>query len=329
MTGEVLDRIPEQLREAVRVALSSAFGSAPVEAHQPMTGGVSGALALRITVKNRDYVLRVEARRSPLRNPHQYTCMRIAAEAGIAPPLHYADAEAGVAIIDYIVAQPMKPHSSRDLAALVAKLHTTSLFPAVGDYRSLIRRMLSHIQSGFAAGLLDAHREHFERTVAAYPWNPAAQVSSHNDPNARNTLFDGNRLWLIDWETAYRNDPLTDVAILAENHAPSPEQAATLLQDYLGRAPSPPEIARLRLMRQMVRLYYAGLLLSPAINPGVPMESLVAPSPEQFRASIARGELSPVSRETLAVMGRMCLATFMAECATSGYEEALRRASET
>ena len=104
MNDRLLDRIPEHLQGAVSTALSAAFGAVPVETHQPMTGGASGALALRITVKDRPYVLRVEARRSPLRNPHQYTCMRIAADAGVAPPLHYADPEAGVAIIDYIVA---------------------------------------------------------------------------------------------------------------------------------------------------------------------------------------------------------------------------------
>jgi aminoglycoside phosphotransferase (APT) family kinase protein len=328
MSDTVLDRIPEHLRDAVKAALSASFGSSSVEAHQPMTGGASGALALRITVKGRDYVLRVEARRSPLRNPHQYTCMRIAAEAGIAPPLHYVDGELGISVIDYIVQQPLAANSLRALATLLSELHATSLFPAVGDYRNLVRRLLTYVQSGFAPGLLDAHRESFERIVAAYPWNPAAHVSSHNDPNARNTLFDGNRLWLIDWETAYRNDPFTDVAILAENHAPSPGEATTLLHEYLGREPRPADIARLRLMRQMVRLYYAGLMLSPAVNPATPMNSLAAPSPGEFRASIASGELSPVSRETLVVLGKVCLAGFISECGAPGYEESLARASE-
>jgi hypothetical protein len=153
-------------------------------------------------------------------------------------------------------------------------------------------------------------------------------VSSHNDPNARNTLFDGRRLWLIDWETAYRNDPLTDVAILAENHAPLPEQATALLGEYLGRTPQPAQVARLRLMRQMVRLYYAALLLSPSVNPVAPIESLVAPTPDEFRASIAGGELAPVSRQTLVVLGKMCLAAFLADCRAPGYEDALARASD-
>ena len=38
-----------------------------------------------------------------------------------------------------------------------------------------------------------------------------------------NILFDGERLWLIDWESAYRNDPLVDVAIVSDSFALSLE----------------------------------------------------------------------------------------------------------
>ena len=335
MKDPVIDRMPEHLREAVQRALSSVFGGALVESHQPMAGGASGALAFLIGVSGRRCVLRVEARRSRIRNPHQYTCMQIASDAGIAPPLRYADAEAGVVIMDYVAEQPLHQYRGgaatllRDLAALVEKLHATSLFPAVVDFRQLIRRMLAHVQSGCANGLLDRHVEAFERVVAAYPWNPAAHVSCHNDPNPRNTLFDGNRLWLIDWETSYRNDPFVDLAILAENHAPSAEQAVGLLHAYLRREPQSAQIARLRLMRQLVRLYYGGLMLSATLNPAAPMEYLAAPTPDEFRAMVASGKLTPASVETMIVLGKMCLGAFATELLSPGYEDALSAASET
>jgi len=63
---------------------------------------------------------------------------------------------------------------------------------------------------------LDPHLEGFETIRAAYPWDASALVSSHNDPNPRNILFDGQRLWLVDWELRFRNDPLTDIAILMQ-----------------------------------------------------------------------------------------------------------------
>jgi Ser/Thr protein kinase RdoA (MazF antagonist) len=153
-------------------------------------------------------------------------------------------------------------------------------------------------------------------------------VSCHNDPNPRNTLFDGRRLWLIDWETAYRNDALADVAILAENYAPSPKEASALFQAYLGMPPGRAQIARLRLMRQLIRLYYAGLLLGAAVNPAAPMESLAAPTPDEFRAMLAAGKLTPGSPETSIALGKMYLGGFVSELRDPGYEESLASASE-
>ncbi len=68
-----------------------------------------------------------------------------------------------------------------------------------------------------APGLLDEHVARFDELVAAYPWHPSTFVSSHNDPNQFNVTYDGDRLWLIDWETSTRNDRFVDLAVLA-NH---------------------------------------------------------------------------------------------------------------
>src|SRR5258706_15923009 len=108
----------------------------------------------------------------------------------------------------------------------------------------------------FAAGLLAPHAAGYEHIRAAYAWDASSLVSSHNDPNPRNIIFDGDRLWLVDWETAFRNDPLTDVAILADNFAPTPDLEDVLLQAWFGGAPDRHLRARLILMRQLTRLYY-------------------------------------------------------------------------
>ena len=96
----------------------------------------------------------------------------------------------------------------------------------------------------FAPGVLAPVHDGFGRICAAYPWDRDAQVSSHNDVNPFNVLFDGDRLWLIDWEIAFRNDPFADVACVANNfadpvaHAGSAEALEdALLHAWLGHAP--------------------------------------------------------------------------------------------
>jgi len=329
----LFEGVPGDRREPLQAALAAAFRSSAVDALQPITGGASGALTYRVEAGGRAYVLRVETRRSPLRNPHQYDCMRIASEAGIAPALRYADADAGVAIMDFVrerslAEYPGGPNAlAKDLGSLAARLQRTPAFPRLWDFPKVVERIFAFVRGSrlFTDGLLDPHAEAFERVRGAYRWDESALVSSHNDPNPRNILFDGERLWLVDWETAYRNDPLTDVAILVESFAQAPELERTLVESWLGCECDRTLRARLALMRQLTRLYYAGLLLSIAASqPHETSESeLEAPTPAEFKAAVERGEHAPGSRATMLQLGKMQLAGFLAGMSAPGFDEAL------
>ena len=210
----------------------------------------------RIDAGGRRYVLRVEGTPSPLRNPHQYQSMRIASEAGIAPRLYYADEDSRVAVIDYVEAQPLGSFAGGPLRAAQAlgelrrRLEATPVFPYFVDYPAIVARLWAHVcRTGlFAPGVLDPVNERLAAIREAYVWDRAHSVSCHNDPVPANILYDGKRLWLIDWESAYCNDPLVDVAIMSDHLARTPELQATLLQAWLGRAPDEALLARLELV---------------------------------------------------------------------------------
>jgi aminoglycoside phosphotransferase (APT) family kinase protein len=338
MSAASLESIAVERRETAQSALAAAFGSSTIDSLRPVAGGASGALTYRVETGGKSYLLRIETRRGPMRNPHQYECMRIASEAGIAPALRYVDADAGVAIMDFLRQVPTTEYPggpsalATDLGRLAGRLQRTPAFPLLWPFPKVVERIFGFVRGSrlFADGLLDPHAEAFERVRDAYRWDSEALVSSHNDPNAQNVLFDGERLWLVDWETAYRNDPLTDVAILLENFAETPELERGLVEAWLGGEPSRLVRARLVLMRQLTRLYYAGLLLSIAASqPREISESdLSAPTPEEFRAAIARGEHAPASRATMFVLGKMCLAGFLAGTRAPGFDDALATARE-
>src|SRR5438046_1779985 len=80
-----------QILSIVRSALTATFGSTPTAPMPPVGGGASGALIQRFEVTGTAYLLRIETRRDALRNPHQHLCMQAAADAGVAPPVHYVD----------------------------------------------------------------------------------------------------------------------------------------------------------------------------------------------------------------------------------------------
>jgi Ser/Thr protein kinase RdoA (MazF antagonist) len=339
MSGQLLELVPVDHREAARSALGAAFGDSSVVGLEPVAGGASGALTYRVQAEGRAHLMRIETRmQSPMRNPHQYACLRIAADAGIAPAVRHLDEAAGVVVMDFLRQRPLLEYPggpaalARAVAELVGRLQATPAFPELHAFPTVVSRMLGFLRTSgmFAEGLLDEHAAGLERIREAYAWNPSALVSSHNDPNPRNIVFDGERLWLVDWETAYRNDPLTDVAIVVENLAPTPELEATVVEAWLGRAPDDRVRARLQLMRQLTRMYYAALLfgVSARVPRSAPEADLTAPTPAEFGAAVARGDLKSASPEAMWVLGKMCLAGFRAGLRAPGFEGALALAGE-
>jgi hypothetical protein len=138
-------------------------------------------------------------------------------------------------------------------------------------------------------------------------------VSSHNDAVPNNILFDGRRLWLIDWESAYCNDPLVDVAIMLDGVARGPEMEEVLLGAWLGRTPDELTRGRLDVVRALTRLYYAGVFLSAsAAASWVKQETdLSAPSSVDFQRAIKAGRLKAAQPKPKHILGKMFLASFL------------------
>jgi hypothetical protein len=130
---------------------------------------------------------------------------------------------------------------------------------------------------------------------------------------------------LIDWESAYRNDPLVDIAIVLDNVARSPELEAGLMKAWLGRAPDEALGARLELTRALTRLYYAGVLLSAsATSPRTSSDAdLSAPTLPQLQQAVRDGHLKPGAPATKHILGKMFLASFMKNQRTPGFDFAV------
>jgi aminoglycoside phosphotransferase (APT) family kinase protein len=333
MGGDPLAALPEAKREIVRAALSAAFGAARIDAIAPVSGGATSAALLRVDIGGRRYIVRVEGAPSPLRNPHQYGSMRIAATAGIAPRLHFIDEETRVAVMDFIEPRPLSafPGGPRALvqalAELLRRLQATPTFPAFIDYPSIVARLFGHVRRTglFARGILDAHGERLTRISEAYAAGVTRLISSHNDLIPANILFDGERLWLIDWESAYRNDPLVDVSTVLDTLASTAELEDVFLQVWLGRAPDAAIRSRLEAVRALTRLYYAGVFLSASAAASWKKldADLSVPSLAEFRRAVGEGRLTPGAPQTKHILGKMFLASFFSGVPAPGFDAAV------
>jgi aminoglycoside phosphotransferase (APT) family kinase protein len=329
--------VPVAHRETVHLALNAAFGSGKIDAIMPIVGGASGAVPFRVEIGTRRYLVRIEGPASPLRNPHQYVSMRIAAEVGIAPRIYHVDEAARVAVMDFIEEQPLSAYPgerralARALGNMLRRLQATPSFPRFVEYLDIVSRLWAHVcrTDLFASGVLDAHTERLSRIRETYVWDSAQSVSAHNDLVPRNVLFDGERLWLIDWESAYRNDPLVDVAITLDSFAPTPELEGVLLRAWPGRMPDDALHARLALIRPLTRLYYAGVLLSASAAASGPMadRDLSAPMLSEFQRAISEGRLTPGAPDTKHILGKMFLRSFFTGTAVPGLDAAVAAAA--
>jgi len=328
MADESFATLPAEQRQTAHQAINSVLGVATVATVRPMTGGVSGAFVFLVEAGGRRFVLRIEGPASPLRNPHQYLSMRIAAEEGIAPRLHYLDVDDRVVMMDFIEDRPLEaypggdPELARAIGAMVKKLQTAPLFPSFVHYPDIVSRLWTHVcKTGlFVDGLLDAASRRLVQIRETYAPQAEQYVSSHNDVLPRNVLFDGKRLWLIDWESAYRNDPLVDLATALDNFAPSPDLEEVLLLAWLGHEPDDLLRSRLALVRALTRLYYAGVLFSAsALAPRArPDSSLLAPTSAEFEQAIRNRRLLAGTSEAGHILGKMYLASFLSGAAPPG-----------
>lgn len=338
------DLVPPAKHDAVAQALRATFGTTNIEGATLLAGGGSSTVVLKFVVNTRPYVMRVILHVHALNDPaRQYACLKIAGEAGISPRVHYCDATDAVSITDFISSVPLREYHGTPLIELVnaiKAIQKTSLFPSFVNYMDGIDGFIENVR---ASGMLSeqATQEHFRyyaRIQEMYPRHDPDLVSSHNDLNPRNILFDGVRLWVIDWETAFRNDRYADLANVAnfffteEPAGGEPgEEEEILLQAYFGDALDEYKRARFFLMRQVNHMFYAMLLMlsAGARKPdGKWHGDMDTPRLRDFHQRFAAvgTEGDPVaSAEGLMLYGKVRLNEALHNMKTPRFEEAIRR----
>ncbi|HKV46646.1 MAG TPA: phosphotransferase, partial [Candidatus Acidoferrales bacterium] len=265
--------IPEPKKSAVARALNETFGvSEPDEIRMLSASNFTSALVFRIVVETRSYLLRVITRTDVHADPtRQFLCMKIAADAGLSPRVLYTNIEERVSIIDFVEARPLPVTQAAIAVAVTLKaMHALPPFPKLtNDFDTAPTFLLrsSPLRDGFfqkfqAAKILpEAETTElfrlYERVRSIYPLPDSDLVSSHNDLKPPNMVFDGERLWLIDWEAAFLNDRYNDIAVMADFVFASDTDEDAYLRAYFGEQAGGYRTARFYLMRQIVHMFYA------------------------------------------------------------------------
>lgn len=325
--------IPQEKTTAVARAVVEAFGTSQIDDVQKMTRVLSPDLVFRIVVRGSPYSLRIMTRMDEINDPFRvFTCMKTAADGGLAPRVHYASAEDGIAITDWIDAVHFPLDEARvRLPATLRRLHALAPFPKAFNYVTAHRFFIWRLR---AAGLLPTAEtepvfRRYAQVCAAYPQLDEDVVSCHMDFKPEKMLFDGEQVWLIDWRAAHRNDRYFDLSVVANFVIENEADELAYLEQYFGHPPSAHQLARFFLMRQALHLLSAAvfLLLGSGGKP-IP-QAADLPSFRDFHQRIWAGEIDLGDNEMKVVCGRVHWAKLCENTRNPRFDEALKTVAET
>jgi len=238
--------IPQEKSAAVTRGLREAFGVTAFEDIQMLTRGLSSALVFRIVVRGSPFLLRIIVRTDSTTARH-FACMKEAAEAGLAPHVRYTSIEDRISITDFVEAVPFPVTEALvRMPAALRTLHALPPFPRVENHLNTTCMFLINkgtaldgfIQGFQAANILPKGESEelfarYAQVAAVYPHHDPDMVSSHNDLfKPDNILFDGQRVWLVDWEAAFLNDRYADLAVVANYVVTNDAEEKVYLQEY-------------------------------------------------------------------------------------------------
>ena len=226
-----------------------------------VSAGLSGAAVYRVDAAGAQYILKISSDADWRR---KVTIHEHAAAAGVAPPLVHVDEMRRAIVMPLVVDRsfPMLLMTPATRDAAIALLGQTlrrvhdlplpDLPPA--DPLGLLKSLALPRMPAFAANAVAA-------ILAETPPPPdRALVLSHNDVNPSNLVYDGERLLLLDWNTAAPNDPLFDLATVALFLRMDDATSLRLLAAHDGDAPAalPP---RFRYLRRLVGVLCGAMFL--------------------------------------------------------------------
>ncbi len=327
--------IPDDKSAAAARALHEAFGVAAFDDIRDLTARPGSNRAFRIAVRGSAYLLRINTRAGDMKR--HFNCMQAAAEAGLAPRVHYASPEDRISITDFVESVPFPPAEAlRRIPAALRTLHALPPFPVV-PFNTTCTFLLhkgpaldGFLQKVRAAKILPEHDRaellaQSEQLAAAYSALDPDPAPSHNDLfKPDNMLFDGNRLWMVDWEAAFQNDRYADLAVVANMLVANDAEEQTYLQEYFGAPPEPYQAARFHLMRQLAHLFYTLVFLSLG-SEGKPVDcTRPVPAYSDFQRRFWTREVDLADNHSKTVYARVHWEQLRHNLRQPGFGEALR-----
>lgn len=214
----------------------------------------------RVTTNGSSYMLRLPGEGTEvlgIDRRWEAEAARRAADLGIGPPIFGELPGVGTLITEFVPGS--HAGSSEDFqSSLQPVLEAVLVFhqsPPLGGRFPIHRVVEWHARDAAARGVPppEVYQSLLPRSHAievAFATHPQPETPCHNDLLPANVLFDGDRVWLLDFEYAGMNDRFFDLGNLSVNSDFTDESDEALLTIYFGGVTNA-RWARLQLMKLM------------------------------------------------------------------------------
>jgi len=190
----------------------------------------------------------------------------IASAAGVNAEITHFDVNTGTMMCRYISnARTMDIEGLRDLEVLkkagqaFRQLHDCGqkfvgqfdLFEQLERYLDVLRALNADLPDGYAEVQKDAEAVRAALSAHELPSKPC-----HCDPMVENCIYDGDKMFIIDFEYAGNNDPMWDLGDLSVEGDFSEEQDLAFMTAYFGHAPNAFDAGRMVMYKAMCDLFW-------------------------------------------------------------------------
>ena len=215
----------------------------PVDVSE-LHGGITNSNYL-VNQNDRMYVVRM-VEEHPLLGidrRNEELCMKMGYQCGVSPDVIYTGS--GIMVTNFISGKVLKPKNVSDdqylslITEVLKIVHRSghklsgeilyfSPFQVVRTYYHRAIELTANMPKGLSHAINEV--ELLENEIG-----PFIPTLCHNDVLAANWIFDGSKMWLIDWEYAGVGNPMFDLGNLAHNSEFTESMDKALLNAYFGK----------------------------------------------------------------------------------------------
>lgn len=186
--------------------LQTHFPNQSITEFQKLTSGLSGVEIYSFDLNQKPFILRLTPSIAPDKNMALYKIIQSAAKIGAAPPIKYIDPHKGVLVQERINNKMAtfldlpKDIQMTEILKLLRQMQGIQTQGSTVNNIAYIKSLETQLRNKW--GCLPPNMEKAISGVGEIPTTTDQLTYTHNDFHFNNLLWDGRRLWLIDFDDA-------------------------------------------------------------------------------------------------------------------------------